>query len=236
MRLIIRRQEETMKKLIVVVALLLAGCQAGPQVVMPDPRGAIAESVAKCATAIQHIASTGQGDAASKVAAVGAIERMCGGGGASMQFAMHQPAQQQPQTLGQTLWTAALQTADIFLRGYGIRASRDVSINAANNATATAIAGYSAFGNIASAGFNSNAAIASYIQAPQANVTTTNTTTTNTTNNTTLSGYGVIGAGTYIGPVARNCNGGSAGDGGNASGANPGAPGGMGGGSNGGSC
>lgn len=223
-----------MNKFILLLPLFLLACQAGPQVITADPREAIATAVATCATAIERIASTGSGDAASKVAAVGAIERMCGSGGASMQFAMQPPVQQQPQTLGQTLWIAALQTADIFLRGYGIRASRDVSINAANNATATAIAGYSAFGNIANAGFNSNAAIASYIQAPQPNVT--NTTTTNTTNNTTLSGYGVIGAGTYIGPVARNCNGGSAGDGGNASGANPGAPGGMGGGANGGSC
>lgn len=218
-----------MSKFILVAALFLTACQSVPQVITADPREAIATAVATCATAIERIASTGQGDAASKVAAVGAIERMCGNGGASMQVAMAQQYQQ-PQSLGQTLWSAALQTADILLRGYGIRASRDISINSANNATATAIAGYSAFGNIASAGFNSNAAIASYIQAPGAITTTT----TNNTN--TLSGTGLIGSGSYAGPINRNCNGGSAGGGGNGAGAQTGGQGGSGGGAAGGSC
>ena len=54
-----------------------------------------------------------------------------------------------------------------------------------NNAAQTTTAAYSAFGSIATAGFNSNATIASHIQAPAANVTTTTNTTNNTSNNTT---------------------------------------------------
>jgi hypothetical protein len=57
-----------------------------------------------------------------------------------------------------------------------------------NNAASTTTAAYNTFGSIATAGFNSNAAVASFIQAPQANVTTTttnNTTSNQTTNNTT---------------------------------------------------
>ena len=56
-----------------------------------------------------------------------------------------------------------------------------------------------------SAGYVSNAQIASYVQAPGA----TTTTTTNTSTTNSLSGTGVIGAGSY---AVRNCNGGIGGN------------------------
>jgi hypothetical protein len=74
---------------------------------------------------------------------------------------------------------------------------------ASNNAAATSIAGYNTMGGIASAGFASNGAIAGFIQAPAANITTT------TSSSNTLSGTGVLGSGSY---AIRNCNGGSGGN------------------------
>lgn len=83
-----------------------------------------------------------------------------------------------------------------------------------NNAAQTTTAAYSAFGSIATAGFNSNATIASHIQAPAANVTTTTTnnttsnqTTSNTTNNTTTNNT------TTTNSNNRTCNGGVGGNG-----------------------
>lgn len=83
-----------------------------------------------------------------------------------------------------------------------------------NNAAQTTTAAYSAFGSIATAGFNSNATIASHIQAPAANVTTTTTnnttsnqTTSNTTNNTTTNNT------TTTNSNNRTCNGGLGGNG-----------------------
>lgn len=199
-----------------IAALFISGCGSPPKAAdpPPDPRESIATAVATCATAIERIATTANGDAASKVAAVGAIERMCGQGGAAMQFASA-PAAQQPQGLGATLWSAALQTADLVLRGYGIKTQRDVSITASNNAAATTIAGYNAFGNIAATGFASNAQIASHIQAPAANYNVSGNanfgsgsfalTTTTTTNNNS-------------GNTTRTCNGGQAGNSGGTTG------------------
>jgi len=75
-----------------------------------------------------------------------------------------------------------------------------------DNAAITSIAGYQTMGGIASSGFGANAAIAGFIQSPQANVTTT----TSTSNSATLSGTGVLGSGSY---AVRNCNGGTGGAG-----------------------
>jgi len=204
-------------------ALALAGCSSTPPPApQADPRADIATAVATCATAIERIATTANGDAASKVAAVGAIERMCGQGGAAMHMASA-PAPQ-PQSLGTTLWHAALQTADLVLRGYGIKTSRDVAITASNNTAATTIAGYNTFGTIAASGFASNAAIASHIQAPAGtsysvsgnanfgagnfNLATTTNTNSNNTTRTCTGGAAGNGAGTT--------NGGAGGPGGQA--------------------
>jgi hypothetical protein len=206
-----------------IAALFISGCGSPPKAAdpPPDPRESIATAVATCATAIERIATTANGDAASKVAAVGAIERMCGQGGVAMQYAAA-PAPQQTQGVGAMLWSAALQTADLVLRGYGIKTQRDVSITASNNAAATTIAGYNAFGNIAASGFASNAQIASNIQAPAPNYNvsgnanfgagafTLATTTTTTTN-------------TNSGNTTRTCNGGQAGNSGGTTGSAGGA-------------
>lgn len=164
--------------ILLIVLLALTGCAAKdvPKAEPVNPHEAATMAVSNCALAIKEIATSTAGDAASKVAAVGAIERLCGQGGAQFAF--------RPEpSLGATLWQAALQVADIGARWYGIKAQRDVGINQANQAAATQIASYGAFQNIASSGFASNAFIAGNIQSPAPNIT--------------LSGTGVIGSGQY---------------------------------------
>lgn len=155
---------------LIAIVLFMTGCAS-----KPTPVTMIASPISDCAKAINGIATSTAGDPTSKVVAVSAIERLCGN--------QAQVAQQAPASLGTVLWNAALQTADIVLRGYGIKTQRDVSIVQSNNAAATSIASYQSFSNIASSGFSSNASIASNIQAPAPNIT--------------LSGTGVIGSGQY---------------------------------------
>lgn len=182
--------------MLVALALALTGCAstkeekaaATPTVSQVSPQEAMAMAITNCAASIKDVATAAGGDAASKVAAVGAIERLCGQGHNGLQFAAQQ-VQPQPQSVGGVFWNAAVQVSDLLLRAYGIKATRDVGITQSNNQAATSIASYQAFTNTAAAGFGSNAQIAGYIQAPAANVTTT------------LSGQGVIGSGTYTGPV-----------------------------------
>ena len=103
---------------------------------------------------------------------------------------------QAPQSLGGTLWQAAIQVFDIGARIYGIKAQRDVGITQSNNSAATAIASYGAFQGMGAQIAAAGTAGYQYVQAPAANVTTT----------TTLSGTGVIGSGTYTGPVTTATN------------------------------
>lgn len=182
-----------MKAIALLPIILLAGCAATKEQSPIAPHEAVATAQSNCASAIKDIAISAGGDAASKVAAVGAIERLCGSG----QMVAFQPRQE--PSLGTSLWQAALSVGDIAMRFYGIKANRDVGINASNNAANTTIAGYGAFSNIAGAGFASTASIASRIQAPAANITntTTNNTATTTTTSTSLGGSGVIGNGSY---------------------------------------
>jgi hypothetical protein len=176
----------------VAVLLALSGCATKAESPAPvSHHEAAATAAGNCANAIRDIATSVSGDAASKVAAVGAIERLCQGGG-NMQVAQRAPE----PSLGQSLWQAALSVADIGARWYGIKAQRDVGITQSNNSAATAIASYGAFSGIASSGFAANAAIAGNIQAPAPNVT----------NTTVLSGTGVIGGGSYVGPVNTTTN------------------------------
>lgn len=84
------------------------------------------------------------------------------------------------------------------------------------------IATMGAFTSTVNAGYNANVAIAQQIQAPAPNIT--------------LTGQGVIGSGTYTGPVTRNCNGGTAASGGNATGTTGNTSGGAGAPANGGNC
>jgi uncharacterized membrane protein YgcG len=110
--------------------------------------------------------------------------------------------------------------------------NRDITVAGYNTFGTMATSGFAAVQNTATAGFNSNAQLGSFIQAPQPNIT--------------LSGTGVIGSGSFSAPVTttttttsnsnnRNCTGGSGsggGFGGNGTTAGAGAPGGSGGGAN----
>lgn len=177
---------------LIAALVALTGCAADKSpatAAPPDARATYAATLASCAESIKDVVAAAGNDTAAKVVAVGAIERLCGAGGVTLQAAMT-AAPAPPSTLGATLWQAALQVTDIALRGYGIKAGRDVSIVQSNNAANTAIASYAAFQGMAASGFGANAQIAAQIQAPAANVTTT------------LSGTGVIGSGTYTGPIA----------------------------------
>ncbi len=69
--------------------------------------------------------------------------------------------------------------AGIGVQWHAIDSSTKLGIAQSNNAAATTIAGYQAFGTISKSGFDSNAAIAGKIGAP----TITNTTTTVTDSN-----------------------------------------------------
>lgn len=186
----------------------------------------MADVLRECVVQVGAIATSASGGEASKVAAAGALERLCG---AHVQQVAQgaQTVQREPQSLAAVLWTGAVQAADILLRGYGIKAQRDVSVVQSNNQAQTTIASYGAFSTMG--GYVRDAGVAGYpyIQAPGA--ITTTTTTTNTTNTNSLSGQGALGVGgsaTYTGPVTRSCSGGQAGAG---AGTTTGAPGGAGG-------
>lgn len=213
-------------------AVSLAGCagdtalakaQADAAVAQGNARVAEAQAKAEEAKAVQALAT--------KVDAGGATAYLV----ATALKGLAQPAPapviaQAPQSMLAAAFNAVLQVADIGLRAYGIKAGRDVSIASTNAQRDTAIASYGAFttmgGQIATAG----TAGYPYVQSPQANVT--------------LSGTGVIGSGTYTGPVStttttttsRNCAGGSGAQGGNGAGTTTGGAGGPGGGATGGSC
>lgn len=175
----------------------------------------------ECARQVGAIATAAAGDAASKVAAVGALERMCSGQAQAFAAAASRP--EPPGILG-SLWQATLQVADLALRGYGIKANRDVNLAQSNNNRDVSIASYGAFTSMGNAIGAAGTAGYQYVQAPGAVTTTTN----NTTTTSTLSGTGVLGSGTYTGPVTttRTCTGAAGGAG---SGTTTGAPGGAGG-------
>lgn len=179
--------------------------------------------LSECARQVGAIAQAATGDAASKVAAMGALERICGGQAQLMHAAAAAPAQ--PVSVVGALWTGVIQAADIFLRGYGIKMQRDVALVQSNNQAATTIASYGAFQGMGGSIERAGVAGYRYVQAPGA--VTTNT----------LSGTGVLGSGTYTGPVSttttttttRTCSTGTAGAGG---GTTTGAAGGASGGAN----
>lgn len=190
-----------------VAAVFLAGCATqAPAVAAPqvDPRDAVMTAVATCATAIERIATGANGDPASRVAAVGAIERMCGSGGAGNISALLQ-AQQRPQetSIASTAWSAFLSVVDVGLRAYGIKVGSNVAIRQVEANRDTSLGAYQAFTAMGGQIRDAGTAGYPYVQAPQANQTWT------------LSGTGVLGSGSYTGPVTttttRNCNGGNAG-------------------------
>lgn len=200
-----------------IAAVLLTGCifSGGTK---PDPATSPApaasagtvpfspqEMIATCATAIEKVATAAGGDAASKVVAVGAIERMCGPQAAGYMAHVAQAQQAKPveRGMGESLWTAFLQVADVGLRAWGIKVGADVAIRQSDNMAATTIASYGAFQAMGGQVRDAGIAGYPYIQAPQPNQI--------------LSGTGVLGSGSYVGPVTntatitRTCTGGAAG-------------------------
>lgn len=136
-----------------------------------------------------------------------------------------QIASSQPQSVWGVAWQAALGVADVALRAYGIKATRDVGITSSNNQRDIAVSTNAAFLGMGNSIMQAGTAGYQYVQAPGAITTTT---TTNT-----LSGTGVLGSGTYTAPITttnRNCNGGQGAAGG------AGDPGGAGGSGAGGNC
>jgi hypothetical protein len=194
-----------MKRLLIgaaLAALLISGCatvdkdvaraQADAATAQGNARVAEAQAAAEEARAVIALSAKVDAGGASAYLVAKALK---GIGGA-------QPAQvvqvQQPQSLFGLAWQSALQVADVLVRGYGIKATRDVGIVQSNNQAATTIASYGAFGQMGSSIERAGTAGYPYVQAPQPNITNT------------LSGTGVLGSGSYVGPVTttRTCNGG----------------------------
>lgn len=228
------KRKALMTAALVVLGFALAGCglfgkkdeaPVGDGLVVSSspstPSSPLAAVLQECARQIGTIATSTSGGEASKVASVGALERLCGGHVQGLQLG--QQTQQQPQSILGVLWTGLLQAADIAMRGYGLKMQRDVSIVQSNNQASTAIASYGAFTQLGGSIERAGVAGYPYVQAPGA--VTTNT----------LSGTGVLGSGTYTGPVSttttttRTCSSGAAGAGG---GTTTGAAGGASGGAN----
>jgi hypothetical protein len=192
------------------LTLTLTGCATtaphAPSADQISAHEAHASALAKCAESIKDVV-TGAGDATAKVVAVGALERMCGAGQAQMIVAA-QTRIEAPRSIGEVVFGAALQMADVALRAYGIRTQRDVAITQANTQAATTQASYAAFSalgntvgatatNIATAGFNA---------ANRPALPTTQINVTGAGNN--------IGSGTLnsnSGNTARTCTGGNGG-------------------------
>jgi hypothetical protein len=207
----------TKKILASIVGLaFLAGCATGAdpnylarldaqrQVDAIYAQARVKESEAKVAqmVALQKIGETA--DPQSRQMAVMALAVLGNGGVSAPQGPMQMPMP--PETNGdKALKWAAILAGPLVALGTGYYGYR-LGVAQSDNQASTTIAGYNTFGQIATSGFNSNAAIAGQIQAPQPNIT--------------LSGTGVIGAGAYThtpttntNSFNRNCNGGNTGTG-----------------------
>lgn len=219
-----------MKQAAALIALaVLTGCASTNKdyVALLTAQQAVAVQNAEAAkaryNAMAEIARTG--DAASKTAAVMAM--------AMVQIPHVQlPAPPENEAFK---WASILLPAVSNL-GTGYFGYR-LGTTQSNNAAATTIAGYNTFGQMATgaytalgataaAGFNSNATLGSFIQAPQPNITlsgtgvigngsysapvttttTTNTTTTSNSNNTNRACNGGNGAGTTTGGAGGQAN------------------------------
>lgn len=186
-----------------IAALLISGCasndtrkaEADAQVAIGNARVAEAQAAAEEAKAVQRLADKVDAGGASAYLIAKALKGM----GAS------QPVQvaQAPQSAWGAAWQAVLAVADVGLRVYGIKSVRDVGIAQSNNQRDVAISTNGAFTSMGQSIATAGTAGYPYVQAPGAT----------TTNTLTLSGTGVLGSGTYTGPVttttSRNCTGGT---------------------------
>lgn len=202
-------------KIVIVAALgLLTGCAASKEYSSYlAAHQAAHESLAAAEkaryAAIAEIAKTSN-DPSARTAAVMAL---------AMGKSNTQPAPAAPPQNQALQWASVLVPALTNLgTGYfgyqlGVAQSnnnRDATVAGYNAFGSIATGGFNAMGSVATAGFNSNASLGSFIQAPQPNMT--------------LSGTGVLGSGTYSysAPVTtttttttnsnnRNCQGGAGG-------------------------
>jgi len=206
-----------MKFLLIPAVALLAGCTSMDKQYAAHLAAAQSIAQANSLAAQEKIKQIGEiakasADPSAKTAAVMAM--------AFIQTPQaHVPAPPESQALK---WASVLlpTLTNIATAGFSYRAG----VVNSNNSRDVTVAGYQAFGQIASAGFNSNATLAGFIQAPQANVTTTttnnttsnqttNNTTSNTTNNTTSNTTNTTT--TNSNNTTRTCQGGSGATGGN---------------------
>lgn len=193
--------------------------QADATAAQAQARVAEAQARAEEAKAVQALApKVDAGGAAAYLIAKAMGQHKSEPGSGSVQV-------QQPQSLLGLAWQSLLQVADVGLRAYGIKVAGDVAMNNSNNARETSVASYGAFTSMGQSIAQAGTAGYPYVQAPQANVTTT------------LSGTGVIGSGSFSAPITtttnRNCSGGTGASGGAGAGAVPGGAGGT---ANGGNC
>jgi hypothetical protein len=207
-------------------AVFISGCasndvkkaEADAAIAQGNARVAEAQASAEEARAVQRLADKVDAGGATAYLLAKAFKGM--GLGAQPAAA---PAP--PQNLWGVAFNTLLAVADRGLQFWQIKSGRDVAMAQSANARDVAISTNQAFLGMGS--YVRDAGIAGYpfVQAPAANVT----------NTYTLSGTGVLGSGTYTGPITTttNCNGGTAAPGGN--GGTTGA-GGTGGGAPGGSC
>lgn len=198
----------------------LLKAQADAAVAAGNARVAEAQASAEESKAVQRLADKIDAGGATAYLVAKALKGLAGPAPAP------QVVVQQPSNPIAAAFSVLLQVADVGLRAYGIKAGRDASIASTNAQRDTAIASYGAFTSMGTSIATAGVAGYPYVQAPQANQT--------------LSGNGVIGSGTYTGPVTttttRNCNGGSAAAGGNGGGTTSGGAAGAGGSANGGNC
>lgn len=180
----------------------LAKAQANAEAARSNARVAEAQAAVEEAKAVQRLADKVDAGGASAYLVAKALKGVA---------APQQVVQvQQPQSLWGVAWQSLLQLTDIALRGYGIKAGRDVGIAQVNANRDTAIASYGAFTAMGGSIERAGTAGYPYVQAPQPNITNT------------LSGTGVLGSGSYVGPVTTttttSCNGGTGATGGNGGG------------------
>lgn len=183
----------------ILAALAMTGCATGYEHYAAAHK-AQAEAQAARYAALAKIAE--MGDTTAKVAAVISLN----GGG----------TEQHAQIAAPKSWADyTLQTVGMFLpvvgQVYTINKQTALGLRQSDNATALGVAQATAnkdvalgtaaaFGNLASSGFASNAAIAGKIQAPQPNITISGGGVIGSgtlTNNTMTSSTGVLGTGSY---------------------------------------
>lgn len=210
-----------MKKLLMVVLLafgvILSGCSTTYKAHEESVKGAQAQLIeaekqkvaAKQAVATAKIARANAiaqlaqgGSDAVKVAAVMAIafegvtEDMAAAGSGAQSAQLQMPVVQPLPSLAERLFVktfdAVVGLAPFALQGYmaHVNSETQIAMSADNSRVMTSAFGTNA--TIAAAGFGTASTIAGFVQAPAANLT--------------LSGTGVLGSGTYTGPVTNTTN------------------------------